>query len=89
MNDKEQQINIVIDGLTESNFKTGDSNSRALVALLIEYKLKIPKFDDNFHKAFEKLEVTGTPGVDLALWHLIRSNQTFWRLFEKAQRWIN
>jgi hypothetical protein len=86
MTKNEAQLAIVIDGLDEANFKSGDSNSRALVALLKEYKDMVPVFDDYFHKSFEKKQVTGISGVDEAMWHLIRSNQTFWRLFESATR---
>jgi len=79
-------IDEVIKVLDESNFKTGDCNGRALAALFKQYKHRIPLFDDYFHKNFEKKQVTGVPGVDEAMWHLIRANQTFWNVFEKVRK---
>lgn len=70
---------------SRNDFKNPEG--RSLYLLLEEYMDDLPELDERFTKTFRQNDVTGSGGIDMAIWNLLNSNssKTFWKLFERVQ----
>lgn len=61
---------------------------RALLALLVKHKDRLPKLDGYFHKAFRQCDVIqdGDGTTDMVIWNLLHASKLFWECKTEVER---
>ena len=72
--------------IMDEETRGGENNlERALYHILSQYKFELPPLDNNFHKTFRQVPVTGSSHVDSVIWHLLNESTLFWTILERVQ----
>jgi len=81
---------LTIEPIIEDLLKNLDKPSRAaggseralylLLKLSAPYLWLDPENLERFHKDFRQIDVTPSPEIDMAIWHLLHSSELFWKL---------
>lgn len=77
-------INIFLKNYDEYTKHTS-SVDRALYILLEKYKDKLPPLNDNFHKAFRQIDITGESGMDNVIWILLTNASVIHEVIEDIE----